>query len=104
MSGTPFRVLLERDSNRTSRPDITFLSREPHVTLVGAVLIDNQPEYAEKASEKNADAAIRRLLNSRAAAVISIDTRLDINKTGFHTYSEMSWSSLPRAFMELCLL
>src|SRR5580700_8487927 len=31
----PFRVLLERDSNRTSRPDIAFLSCEPHVPLVG---------------------------------------------------------------------
>ncbi len=85
----PFRLLLERDSNRTSRPDIAFLSRQDHVPLVGAVLIDDQPEYAMKASQKQAHEAIRRLLHSRNAAVVPIDTRLDVNTTGLRTAEQI---------------
>ena len=85
----PFHLLIERDSNRTSNPDISFLSGKPHVPLVGTVLIDEQPEYGANAKQEKANSAIERLLDSREAVVVPIDTRLDVNKTGLRTAAEV---------------
>lgn len=73
----PFHVLLERDSSRRSRPDITFASPFQPVPLVGRVLVHVQSEYAGS-MHREADAAIDRLLSSRKVAVVPIDTRLDV--------------------------
>ena len=85
----PFDLLLERDSSVTSRPDITMLSREPLVPVVGLVLIDEQPEYGENDLRKAANDAFGRLIASREMSVVPIDTRLDVNKTGLRTPAEV---------------
>jgi hypothetical protein len=85
----PFDVLFERDSSKTSRPDITFLSCRSHVPIVGIVLIDTQPEYEGKDLRLSANQAIKRLVDSREMATVSIDTRLDINRTSLRTPVEV---------------
>ena len=89
-SWNPFNLLWERDSSRTARPDISFLSRQSLVPLVGTVLIGDQPEYGDKASQNTANRDVSRLLASREVAVVPIDTCLDPkNTTGLRTPSEI---------------
>jgi hypothetical protein len=85
----PFSLLLERDSSVTSRPDISFLSDQPKVPVVGVIQIDSQPEYRGRDGRVNANDAIDRLIASRPMSVVHIDTRLDINATGQRSASEI---------------
>ena len=85
----PFTLLLERDSNRTTRPDLTFLSRNHQVPIAGLILADHQKEYRERAQHELANAAIQEVLALREAAVVKIDTRLDHNRTGQRTAAEI---------------
>ena len=85
----PFDLLLERDSSRVNRPDLTFLAKAPRVPVVGVVQIDSQREYGARDRHKSANDAIDRLVASRPMAVIRIDTRLDMNKTGLRTAEEI---------------
>jgi hypothetical protein len=88
-SWNPFDLLLERDSSATSNPDISFLSRQAPVPVVGVVLIDTQPEYKERDEHELANNAIHRLVTSRQMCAVDIDTRLDTNSTGLRTASEV---------------
>jgi hypothetical protein len=85
----PFELLLERDSDRTARPDISFLSREPVVPVVGVVLADFQEEYGDRSLHAVADRAVRELLEASDVAVVEIDTRLDENDTGLQNPSQV---------------
>lgn len=85
----PFEVLIERDSSVTSRPDISFLSRQAKVPVVGVVLIHPQKEYGEKAKHQVANDAIQWLVNSQKMSVVKIDTRLDQNSTGLRSPAEV---------------
>jgi hypothetical protein len=79
----PFDLLLERDSVRTARPDITLCSRGEKVPVVGLCLREHS------AGTRVANAAIHRLLDSREIAVVEIDTRLDSNLTGLRSPMEV---------------
>jgi len=85
----PFDLLLERDSSRASRPDISFVASAPLVPVVGTCLIDAQPEYRERDAHAAASGALTRLVESREAARVEIDTRLDENRSGLRTASEV---------------
>jgi hypothetical protein len=85
----PFELLVERDSNRTSRPDLTFLADRSTVPVVGTVLVHPQSEYGRRALHERANAAIDRLLANRSVSRVSIDTRLDINVGGLRTPAEV---------------
>lgn len=85
----PFSLLLERDSSRIARPDMSLLSLRPLVPVVGLVLIDDQPEYGERDLRKEANEAFGRLLAGRETAVVKIDTRMDENATGLRTPQEV---------------
>jgi Polysaccharide pyruvyl transferase len=85
----PFDLLLERDSSRTARPDVSFLSRRALVPVAGLVLIDAQPEYGERDRRAVADRAIEALIASRELATVRIDTRLDVNRTGLRSAAEV---------------
>jgi hypothetical protein len=85
----PFDLLLERDSSETSRPDISFLSRQELVPVVGAILVHPQEEYKGKAMHRAASEAVQRLLDYRELAAVSIDTRLDVNSDGLRTPAEV---------------
>jgi hypothetical protein len=84
----PFDLLTERDSSKRANPDVSFLSREAKVPVVGVVLVHPQTEY-EGAMHEAAGAAIDQLLASREAASVRIDTRLDRNATGLRTPAEV---------------
>lgn len=85
----PFELLWERDSSVTARPDISVLSTQAKVPLVGLILIDTQPEYRERDSHVRANDALRELAIARGVAAVSIDTRLDVNTTGLHTAAQV---------------
>jgi hypothetical protein len=71
----PFDVLLERDSDRASRPDLTFLRTVKHVPVVGTCLIAKQGEYLNRQRHEEVQDWIRRLLIETGAAEICVDTR-----------------------------
>ncbi|NOH01800.1 MAG: glycosyltransferase [Chloroflexi bacterium] len=81
----PFDFLIERNSSRIVHPDISFLSRQPHVPVIGLCLV----EHYEGAPVEEANVAIQRLLESNEVAVVPIDTRLDTNQTGLRTPAEV---------------
>lgn len=85
----PFDLLLERDSSRTARPDLSFLSEEKRVPVVGRILAHKQKEYGKNGRHEEAHAAIARLADSYEAAIVDIDTRLDVNGTGLRTPAEV---------------
>ena len=74
----PFHLLLERDSDRAVRPDISLLCRQPLAPVAGLCLDD---------SRRKDDA--RRLLAAREVAVVPIDARLDETVTGRRTPAEV---------------
>ena len=84
----PFDLLLERDSSRTARPDISFAATPRRVPVVGVILVHPQKEYTG-GRHAVANAAIERLVKSRELAVVRIDTRLDQNGTGLRTAAEV---------------
>ena len=85
----PFAQLLERDSSRFSRPDISFSAKQLEVPVVGVSLVHPQKEYGGKARHNEANEPVSRLLNSREVAVVPIDTRLENNVTGLRTPREV---------------
>jgi glycosyltransferase involved in cell wall biosynthesis len=86
----PFHLLIERDGFGGARPDITFLAPTVRVPVVGLVQIrEPQTEYGENGRHASASGAIHRLLSSRPAAVVPIDTRLDENVTGLRSAAEI---------------
>lgn len=84
----PFDLLLERDSSRTSRPELAFLSELPRVPVVGLILVHAQQEYQSGLHPAANDAA-ERLLAGSGAAVVRIDTRLDVNATGLRSPAQV---------------
>jgi peptidoglycan/xylan/chitin deacetylase (PgdA/CDA1 family)/glycosyltransferase involved in cell wall biosynthesis len=81
----PFDVLLERDSSRTARPDVVFLAPTKRVPVVGTCLV----EASEGANTALAEAAFNRLSQSQQMALVSVDTRLDVNSTGLRNADEI---------------
>ena len=80
-SWNPFDALWERDSSRTARPDLVFLSDAPSVPVVGVCKVEPYPGGLTDAT----DPAIDALVGGRHAAVVPIDTRLDVNEVGLRT-------------------
>jgi hypothetical protein len=85
----PFAVLLERDSDRTARPDIALVSEGPRVPVLGVVLVHEQKEYA-RGRHLEVHAAIEAAVQDLDAAVVRIDTCLDPpNRNGFRSASQV---------------
>jgi hypothetical protein len=85
----PFDLLLERDSDRTSRPDLSFAAPDQRVPVVGLVLIHEQPEYGNGDLHESANALVHELVASRECARIVIDTRLDETTNVLRTPAEI---------------
>jgi hypothetical protein len=81
----PFDLLLERDSNRTVRPDLAFSSRSRSLPLVGLVRVHDQREYGDRGAHAHVHEMFEQLLTREDFAVVNIDTRLDTNATGMRT-------------------
>ena len=84
-SWNPFHRLWERDSSRTARPDLVFLSDTMPVPVVGVCKVEPYPDGLTDL----ADSAIDALVGARDAAVVAIDTRLDVNEVGLRTPAEV---------------
>src|SRR5262249_44678071 len=81
----PFDLLIERDSSRAAHPDLAFASNEAHVPVVGVCLV----ERYDGALVDMVNAAVERLMATVIAAIIPIDTRLDVNTTKLRTKAEV---------------
>lgn len=71
----PFHLLLERDSSRTTRPDISFLQATGRVPVAGLCTIGRQREYGRRQRHGQAVALLRQLVERRELAAVEIDTR-----------------------------
>lgn len=78
----PFDVLIERDSDRTARPDVSLLCDTPTVPVVGVCFIDQQPEYGDRQRHAEARRAIDGLIARRGLAAVEIDTRWPRERNG----------------------
>lgn len=86
----PFDVLIERDSSARSRPDLAFVAEGEMVPLIGVVLVEPYPpEYPERDRQPEARSAVARLLDSRPAVRVDIDTRLEANEGGLRSAAEV---------------
>jgi hypothetical protein len=85
----PFHALFERDSDRTDRPDMSFLTNIPHVPVVGLIQVHPQNEYGKRSRHEAANGLIEQLVGAREMATVKIDTRLDINEGGLRTAREV---------------
>jgi len=86
----PFHTLIERDSSRTSNPDISFLSKLNHVPVVGVILANPQKEYGANAGHQDVNDVIEKFLSNQKMSIVRIDTRLDINNAyGLRTPAEI---------------
>ena len=87
----PFHVLIERDSGRTTRPDITFLRDTGSVPVVGLCTIGRQREYGRRQRHDEAVARFRHLIAHRGLAAVEIDTRWpkERNSGGLGTPAEV---------------
>jgi chitin disaccharide deacetylase len=84
----PFDLLLERDSSRRARPDLASLAQSRKVPIIGITLVHHQPEYGARSLDGETNEAIERLLASRDAGVVQIDTRLDTGAKPLWTPAE----------------
>lgn len=71
----PFHVLIERDSSRTTRPDITFRRQTGRVPVVGLCTIARQREYGDRQRHREAEGLFHSLIKTRGLAAIEVDTR-----------------------------
>ena len=58
----PFQHLLERDSDRHARPDLSFYTPMETVPVTGLCLISEQGEYGDRQRHRETSAAIHALL------------------------------------------
>ena len=78
----PYDLLLERDSDRLTRPDLTLLADTPTAAVVGRCLVKNQTSYEGRQRHGDAAALVDRLIAARDLAAIDIDTRWYREKNG----------------------
>jgi hypothetical protein len=87
----PFDLLIERDSDRRSHPDLVFAADVRSVPVLGLTMIHAQPEYGQRDRHAPANDALTRLVARHEVAVVPIDTRLDEeNLGGLRTPAEIA--------------
>ena len=86
----PFEVLLERDSDRTVRADLSFREVSARVPVVGLCLASAQREYGGRRRGDLAAKKLRRLIQNTGAAFIEMDTSVpvEINRFGLSSGSQ----------------
>lgn len=85
----PFDLLWERDSSRSSNPDITLYAPAPKIPVVGIILAHKQKEYGERSLHEVANEAIQRLIDKVEVSAVPIDTALENNNYGLRTPGEV---------------
>lgn len=71
----PFDVLLERDSERVVRPDLTFSVDTGRTPVVATCFIEGQGEYGDRQRHGSVISTVDSYFNCRALARIVTDTR-----------------------------
>lgn len=90
----PFDSLFERDSNRASRPDLSFIHPTPRVPVVGLCLAPSQPEYGSKQNHAVANSKLRSLIARKCVASIEIDTRWPARRNRQNTSNPAEYESI----------
>lgn len=85
----PFHLLLERDSSRTSRPDIALMAETPLVPVVAVVLVHEQKEY-DAGRHRQVHRSIQEAVAASGVASLPVDTCFDPpNQTGLTTPAQV---------------
>lgn len=82
----PFDTLIERDSDRSTRPDLTLLAETPPVpVVVGRCMVRRQASYAGKERHEQAGRLFDDVIRRRDFAAIDLDTRWYRDDNGLRT-------------------
>ena len=85
-SWNPFDVLIERDSDRVTRPDLTLLVDTKSVpVVVGRCMVRKQASYAGKERHEDARKLFDDLIRRHDFAAIDLDTRWYRDDNGLRT-------------------
>lgn len=79
----PFEVLLERDSDRTVRPDLSFREATPRVPVVALCLASEQREYGARRRGDLGEEKLRRLIREAGIAFVEMDTSVPVETNRF---------------------
>lgn len=79
----PFQFLIERDSERATRPDLSFLEVFTEVPVIGRCLAPGQKEYKERQQHDLANKMINELIDRKKLAAIDIDTRWPVSRNSW---------------------
>lgn len=93
-SFNPFDFLIERDSELTSRPDLSLLHRSERLPVIGVCLAGTQPEYGTRQNHQLAELKIRSLLKRRNVAVLELDTKWPRARNSEGTANAAQYESL----------
>lgn len=81
----PFALLYERESDRGAHADLALAAEPAPVPVVGLIEVHPQSEYGAAGRHQQVHETLVATLQSLDAAVVEIDTRLDINRTGLRS-------------------
>lgn len=86
----PFDALLERDSDRLARPDLSLAQPQPRLPVVGLCFAPSQPEYGDRQLHGPARRQLRALTRRAGAAALELDTKWPAsrNANGFRSPAE----------------
>lgn len=90
----PFDALIERDSERVARPDLSFLQVQQRVPVVGLCLATKQGEYGDRQQHAQAEAKLRALIDRSGVAVVNLDTRWPASRNDQGTANPGQFESL----------
>jgi len=87
----PFDTLLERDSERTVRPDLTFGMHRELTPVLGLCVVQEQPEYRERQLHRRAEVLLRSIAKKYDSALVPIDTGWPpaLNGTGLESEAQI---------------
>jgi hypothetical protein len=84
-----FSLLLARDFQNTSNPDIVFEAKSDVVPVVGLALAHPQSEYGDRQRHSQVEEVVSAYLKSEGSAVIRLDTKTQDNNAGISTVSQL---------------
>jgi hypothetical protein len=87
----PFDTLLERNSERVVRPDLTFGIEREMTPVIGLCVIQNQEEWGGRQLHRRAEELLRSVARKYDAAVVPIDTGWPaaLNPTGLESEAQI---------------
>lgn len=90
----PFDALLERDSAKGAKPDLSLLEPVARVPVIGLCLAGRQPEYGKRQQHGLAERKLRALAQRHGAALLELDTKWPVWRNRQGTASPEQFESL----------